>query len=253
MALKAFGLTNTVTIVPNSARSSRRANGLEEGECTFEVIGPPAQAAVLLEATYPLGSAHPYRPHLFMENQRLLFTPVGARLECTYAGLQFQFREIPVYELVIGMEESPIETHPKFLTIAGKPSAPVNGALFVDVETGAVTTSNTRGVFERFAPYVGGNLNDLAGVEAFLDPVVTYRQSFTTFSLPSISGFGEITTSLPGPGMPGNLGKRNWLYLGFTYRRRGDPDGTQSRIVYEVNKEWRLSGRNGWNSTIYGS
>ena len=255
MALKAFGQTYTVNIVAGTCRVARKSNGLEEGECTFEVVGDPLQAGLTLEAQRPLGGAHPYRSWLYMETQQIQYLPHGARAVCGYAGVQNQYLDRPVYECVMGMEESPIEVHPNFQTLAGKPSAPTNGALFLDPETGSITTNDLRGIFDRFRPFVksGGSTvkNPKAGIEAFLDPVATYRESFVSLSLPSASGFGTVVTSLPGPGLPGVLGRRNFLYLGYTWRRRGDPNGIQSRVLYEVNKEWRASGRNGWDTDVY--
>ncbi len=241
-------------IVAGSARATRKANGLEEAECTFEVTGAPGSAGQLLEATQPLGSRHPYKPHLFMESQQLIYQAAGARLVCTYAGVTFEWLERPTYELVIGMQESPIETHPDFEDFAGKPSAPLNGALFINPETGLKTTSNTIGVFDSFLPYLtGGARNSKAGVEAYLDPTVVYRESMVSYTLPSASGFGQISGDVPGPGFRGSLGRRNWLYVGYTYRRRGAPQGLQSQVIYEVSKEWRLSGRAGWDDDIYQS
>jgi hypothetical protein len=252
MALKAFGSTYTIQIVPNSCRVTRKPNGLEEGECTFEVTGDPATAGALIEAQRPLGSAHPYRWWLYMETMQLTYTPTGARAVCTYAGVELQWLDRPSYELIIGMEESPIETHPDFNLIGGRPSAPLNGALFVDAATGAITNSNARGVFDSFAPFLsGGAKNEKGGIESYLDPVVTYRESRVSYSAPSASGFGKVSSDVPGPGWRGSLGRRNWLFMGCSYRRRGDPGGVQSRVLYEINNEWRLSGRNGWDNDIY--
>lgn len=254
MALKAFGSVLTVNIVPGSARATRKANGLEEAECTFEAIGDPGAAGLALETAQPLGSRHPYKAHLFMESQQIQYQPTGARMICTYAGVTFEWLEKPTYELVIGMQESPIETHPNFEDFAGKPSAPLNGALFINPETGVKTTSNTIGVFDSFLPYLsGGARNDKAGIEAYLDPTVTYRESFVSYSLPSPSGFGRISGDVPGPGFRGNLGKRNWLNVGYTYRRRGAPQGAQNQVIYEIANEWRLSGRAGWDTDVYSS
>ena len=81
--------------------------------------------------------------------------------------------------------------------------------------------------------------------------MVTYRRSYVKDSLPSVSKIGDITGNIPGPGMPGSLGKRNWLYTGLNYRQRGDPSGQINQVIYEVSDEWRLSGRNGWDQDVY--
>jgi len=251
MAIKAFGTLYSVNIVAGSARMRREPNGLEQGECSFACAGDPASAGLALQAARPLGGTHPYNTRLWMEQQEIVYTADGAQAVCAYAGVQYENLEKPSYELIIGMEESPISTHPNFLTIAGTPASPANGALFVDPETGSVSTDNAAGVFDRFLPYVGGSLNAKAGIEAYLDPVVTYRESYVSYVLPSASGFGKIVSDVPGPGFRGSLGRRNWLYVGYTYRRRGDPGGATNRVVYEIAKEWKLSGRNGWDTQIY--
>jgi len=251
MAIKCFGEIYGVYIVAGSARTRRGTNGLEQGECTFACAGEPGAAGQYLQTARPLGGTHPYNTRLWMEQQEIVYTDSGAQAVCSYAGVLFENLEKPSYELVIGMEESPISTHPKFLTIAGKPSATANGALFIDPETGGVSVDDAAGVFDRFLPYVGGSLNDKAGIESYLDPVVTYRESYVSYALPSTLFFGEIMSDVPGPGFRGPLGRRNWLYVGYTYRRRGDPNGAVTRVVYEIAKEWKLSGRNGWDTDIY--
>lgn len=252
MALKAFGDVNQINIVANSARVTRKQNGLEEGECSFEVTGIPATAGEILQSFRPLGSSHPMKSYLYMETQILIYTPTGARLDCSYAGVTFEWLDRPTYELILGVQESPIETHPDFEDFAGSPSSPMNGALFVDPATGNITGDDARGIFDSFAPYLdGGGRNPKAGIEAFLDPVATYRESMVSYSLPNVSGFGQKVSDVPGPGFRGSLGNRNWLYTGFTYRRRGAPGGSPNQVIYEITKEWRLSGRAGWDADIY--
>lgn len=253
MAIKLFGAGLAVNIVAGSARVRRKENGLEEGECTFECRGDPAAAGNVLAGYCPLGSAHPYNGSIWMEQREIIYLDSGAQAVCSYAGVTYEWLDKPSYELILGMEEQPISAHPNFLAIAGKPSAPLHGALFVDPETGAPSTDDASAVFDRFLPYVSGALNPKGGIDSYLDPVVTYRESKVVYSLPSASGFGQIVSDVPGPGFKGSLGRRNWLYVGFTYQRRGDPNGTTGRLMYEVTKEWRLSGRNGCDTDIYGA
>lgn len=254
MAIKAFGSTYVARVVADSARVRQKRNGLLEGECTFEVVGEQSAAGAYLAAVVYIGGLHPYNPLLYLETREIIYTPIGARAVCSYVGVEVEFLERPSYELIIGMEESPIEVHPNFETLAGTPEAPANGAIFLDPESGLFSTDNATGLFDRFAPITsGGDKNPLGGVEAFLDPVVTYRESYVTRNLPSASGFGMIDENVPGPGFKGSLGARNWLYVGFTYQRRGNSDPNNFRVLYEVQKEWKLSGRNGWNEDIYAS
>jgi len=253
MAIKAFG-SAAVRVMPETARLTVRRNGLTEGECSYECNGEQTAAGLALAAALPIGSLHPYHTQVYLESRVLVYTPRGAIANCTYAGAEYEALDKPTYELIIGMEESPIEVHPNFEVIAGAPSVPVNGAIFLDPETGGISTDDATGVFDRFAPMLDATTkNPKGGIEAFLDPVVTYRQSYVTFTLPSASGFGDIDNDVPGPGFKGSLGLRTWLYVGFTYRRRGDTSSDGDRFVYEIQKEWKLSGRAGWDTDIYDS
>jgi hypothetical protein len=251
MAIQGYGGINQVRVMPDTARTSRKRNGLLEGECSFECLGAQAAAGAILDALLPLGGAHPYNLFIWMETKQIVYTAKGAQANCTYAGVEYQFLEVPTYELVIGVEEKPIETHPDFLTIAGKPSAPENGAIFLDPSTGFISANDLTGVFDRFAPYkADGNLNLKAGMEAFLDPVCTYRQSYVSASRPSAKKVGGIEKDVPGPGLA-SLGKRTWLYTGMNYKQRGNPSGQGNEVVYEVTNDWKLSGRRGWDEDIY--
>lgn len=249
MAIKVFGSVS-VRILADSARTRRKSNGLLEGECSFEAIGVQSSAGAVLRAAVRIGEAHPFNSAMWCEEQDITYTSKGAVLRATYAGAEYTSFDKPVYELVVGMQEAPIETHPEFESFAGSPGSALNGALFIDPETGAPSGAPTA-LFDRFLPYDDGDLNPKAGIESFLEPTVTYRESFVRNYLPSASGFGRVTNSVPGPGYPGSEGGRDWLYMGFTYQRRGDPTG--QGFVYEVSKEWRLSGRRGWDPDIYGN
>jgi hypothetical protein len=256
MALKLIGEHLTINILPETASMRQKRNGLDEGDCTFECCGNFVSAGATLLAAYPIGSLHPYLPHLYMESRQLVYTATSARMVCSYAGAQYVNLEKPVYELVIGMQEVEIEAHPNFKDFAGTPSSNprVNGAIWIDPETGSISTDDATGLFDRFAPQLGnGDKNPKGGVNSFLDPVVTYRESYVAQSLPSASGFGRIVSNVPGPGFKGSLGARNWLYVGFTYRRRGSPEENSNRLLYEVQKEWKLSGVKGWDTDIYGT
>lgn len=250
MAIQGYGSINSVRVMPETARTSRKRNGLLEGECSFECIGAPGAAGVILDAFLFLGAAHPYNASIWMETKQIVYTAKGAMAICTYAGVEFEYQDVPSYELIIGMEESPIETHPRFADFAGKPSAPVNGAIFLDPSTGFVSADDAVAVFDRFAPFVDGKLNSKAGIESFLDPVCTYRQSYVSATIPSQSGVGKIDNDVPGPGLS-KMGDRDWLYTGMNYRRRGNPNGQINEVIYEITKDWKLSGQRGWDRDIY--
>lgn len=191
----------------------------------------------------PLFSSNPLFGYLYMERRRLAIKSGRILIAGEYAGIPGG-TTTPIYELVIGVGEEPIETHPSFVdTIAGAPSGPLNGAIFVDFETGRLTTDDDKGVFDKFRPVLSGSKNTLAGVQAYLDAgQVSWRETYMSTARPSdISTVGNIQTP-PGP-VPFVGAGRNWLHAGITYQQRG--------IIFSVVDEWRASGRNGWNTLIY--
>jgi hypothetical protein len=138
-------------------------------------------------------------------------------------------------ELVSGTSEQPIETHPLFSDqIAGVPSNPLNGALFVD-ENGNKTTDDTKGIFKGFTA-----LSDYAGLNSFLCPSTVYRKTTPYGSFPgSVSDVGYISSAPVSGG-----GNRNWLLSSRTC--------SQSGGVFSVSEERMLSGPDGWDPIIYG-
>lgn len=191
----------------------------------------------------PLFSANPFFTYLYMERRRISIRNGRIVIAGEYAGIPGGFTT-PIYELVIGVGEEPIETHPEFVTdLAGAPSAPLNGAIFVDYETGKKSTDDAKGVFDKFRPVLDGNRNLLAGVTAYLDAgQVSWRETYMSTARPSdVSAVGSIQS--PAGPVPGIGSGRNWLYTGLTYQQRG--------IIFSVVREWRASGRNGWNTLIY--
>lgn len=248
-----FGQVGSLRILPETAEVTTKRNGLSEGSCSFEVTGDmrtTVSRAAFLAKLPVLGAVHPFVSFVWMDFRRLLFSPTCIRADCRYSGAEPGNYNVPQYELMIGMEEAPIETHPNFAAIAGIPSAPLNGAIFIDPASGQPGTDDDACVFDRFAPFVDGEPNPKAGIEAFLNPVATYTESYVTSALPSASGFGQRTSSVPGPGFPGSTGARDWLYMGYTYSRRGAPGGG-TNVLYEVKNEWRMSGLKGWDEDIY--
>jgi hypothetical protein len=163
------------------------------------------------------------------------------RVTYTYEGFLNSLPE-PVYSLSSSLSEEPIELHPDFQTFAGKPSAPLNGAVFVDPDTQKITTDDSRGVFREFMATLGGVANLKAGIESYLSPGATWQEIYFSTSRPTdLGSLGEID-SPSGPNPTIGSG-RNWLYSGADYTRRGG--------IYEIRKTWMLSGRTGWDADIY--
>ena len=152
----------------------------------------------------------------------------------------------------------PIDTHPTF----GSGNAfPVDGWA---VNFGA--QFNPDGSFKKFPPkieQVDANLNIFeidnpkAGVESYLEPSVTFEQSkiFAKASKNELNkhckNIGKIDsdffkgTGIPKPPTPmGDNGKpRNWLLISAVYEDIGKGG--------KVTKVWQMSGRRGWDETVY--
>lgn len=213
--------------------------GLSTGSATFtynlvgaESVGPMPRPNG--------GDAHPKVAWLLCEKRNLTWGPGLATIQCEFAGLDPDAEDDtePVFELNIGSGEVPIQLHPAFVTdLGGSPSAPLNGAIWVDSQ-GRATADDDVGIFERFAI-----TSDLKGVESFFDSNnVTWRMRYTSRYRPTDGGtVASIDTPQGDPPSFGN--DRNWLYSGMTYSQRAG--------VFSVSKEWRLSLRGGWNALIY--
>jgi len=146
----------------------------------------------------------------------------------------------PTYELSGSLDQQPIETHPNFSDIAGTPSDPANGAVFIDPSTGEITEEGDLGVFREFKSTLGGSPNPKAGVDSYMDPGATWTEISFSLTQPSLGSLGDISSPAgPNPSMGG----RNWLFWEVNSRRRGH--------IIEVRKTWKLSGRGGWDTDIY--
>ena len=169
-------------------------------------------------------------------------TPGFWSVTYTFEGYLFEAPE-PVYELTGGLDQEPIESHPNFIsTIAGTPSAPLNGAVFIAPSTGLPTEDDEQGVFREFRANIGGGLNPKAGIESYLVPGAEWKMvEFTATKPTELRNLGTIDA--PTGGNP-NLSGRNWLLWSQTYTKRG--------FIYQVTTTWKLSGRNGWDTEIYG-
>jgi hypothetical protein len=170
--------------------------------------------------TYPsLFESHPTYPWLHLEKQKVDFTPGYVVVTSGYAGIAGgQSETTHIYELCLGLGEEPIETHPKFQSeIAGSPSSPLNGAIFIDFETGKKTMDDNRGVFDRFQNTLDGVRNTFAGISAYLDLAqITWRERYVTNTRPSDGSDIGYKDTPSGPA-PSVVAHAYWLYAGLTY------------------------------------
>jgi len=168
-------------------------------------------------------------------------TPGFWTITYTYEGFLIEPPE-PVYELMGSLDQEPIQAHPDFTTvIGGKPSEPLNGAVFVAPSTGLPTTDDNEGVFREFKSTIDGEVNPKGGIESYLVPGAEWKVTeFSTSRPPGLRNLGKIDSpDGPQPSLEG----RNWLMWAQSYTRRGH--------IYQITSTWKLSGRNGWDSDIY--
>lgn len=181
------------------------------------------------------GNAHPLWTYLDCDKVSISQTEHGWEAEANFFGVTGSPE--PIYEVDHSTSEEPIETHKDFRTqLGGTPTNRLNGAKFD-------TDANGAG-FIGFTDFK--NDTDLAdawrGIRSYLSPGVVWRKNYVTKTLPS--DFGDVGSIDVPEGNPPQLPTgRNWLYLGLVWEQRG--------ITYSVKKEWRASGRRGWNPKIY--
>lgn len=264
MALNLYGSTE-VRLLPGTATARKKKVGLTEAEAVYEVMTATGDYSDLPD----IGDEHPHAEGCYLESRELTWEPGLVRARCVYAGAEDADLDRPIYELQIGVQEEPIETHPRFVAnIGGTPSAPLNGAIFVD-GNGAVTFSDDGGTFAGWwATYRAGNppagavvSSTFRGIEAYLETSnVTYRQSYISKTLPpSTMALLDIVENgaMPGLARGMSFGTRNWLYMGAQIRERGrkalnsNSAWDEQNVIYEISRDWRLSAKGGWNSTIY--
>jgi hypothetical protein len=182
------------------------------------------------------GQAHPLWFFLNCDKFTISVEDNGWNCDATFFGVYGVPQ--PIYDLDLSTAEEPIETHPNFrTTIAGKPGAALHGAQFSAGGDDAGTFLGFNGPFANDT-----ERDEWMGIRSYLSPGAVWRKTLVTGTRPSdLSDVGGIDTP---EGSPPTIGSgRNWLYAGLTYEQKG--------LVFTTRKEWRLSGRRGWNATIY--
>jgi hypothetical protein len=171
-----------------------------------------------------------------------------------------QVTDEEIFTLEVSTTTEPIDTHPDFATkIGGSKAKPIHQAIF-----------NADGTFEKFPlkylksqdgdigalnakgkPANFGDQNRMAGVDSYLESSAVWTKSFKSDKTPTIEGLGKIMT--PDGGAPTPAG-RNWLYTGFSASFTSPAKGERrKKTIGTIKKEWRLSGRRGWDKDIYGN
>jgi hypothetical protein len=177
----------------------------------------------------------------------------------------------------------PIETHPNFeKKIGGKPSKPLNGAIFIDPATNSPTSDDGKGIFSEFSTYADfeyppssglGKMkekNRFAGVKNFYNPGVAMKGEFFTKDLATadkvIGSVGKSSASGNFGGIDlipawakaavvsalkpytvelvgGKLLQRNFLLSSASVEAYG--------VVYKINYDLVMGGALGWIEEIY--
>ncbi len=204
----------------------------------------------LMTLTPANGSAHPDYDWLKLET---VAASDGEgdwlKLDCEYAGIDASLENAdpndppqPVYTLDLALSEEPLETHPRYVdaldeddlqeavTKAKSPARDSDGEL-VEVDTTGWSS-------EQVELY-----NSLRrGFDKFRDPKVTWTMEWVSDARPgNLNDIGEIDNPAGNP--PAVAAGRNWLFSGLTSVERA--------ASFENTKVWELSGRGGWDTTIY--
>lgn len=237
MASTLYG--NDGLVLSHAGELTADKNGLWTGACVFKM---PAGRVDLIPA---IGSVHPYANFCVAERFRLSFSAGLWVCSVEYVGGNVGESE-PQYELSPGTGQEDIETHPDFVSVlAGKPSAPLHGAVFLD-KFDNVSTDDTLGIamFDRFSSHLeGGSLNPYAKIDAYLCQNNTvWTKTWTRNSPPPSTGIRIATPDGPNPDYGG---ASNWLAMPVAYTKRGN--------VYSCTARWLASGPRAWNPNIYPS
>lgn len=151
-------------------------------------------------------------------------------------------------ELDFSMKEEPIQSHPNFATDGGISTLYGYNETLKEFSINVPDDSILSDVQTTDNNGKGGD-NPLYGCTSFLSMTATFRRNETVSDLADIEGlFDDIgKISMPEselitiPEVP----TRNWLKLA--------PKVTSRANVFEVSRQWMMSGAGGWNSKIYGA
>lgn len=227
--LEYYGFRNGPLIVSHEGTLNTDRYGLDSATCEWKCQMERYDLAP------QLNSQHPRWSWLYMEKRHVSIDPGFAVIVGEYCGITGG-RTPSVFEATYGGTEEAIQTHQDFSdTIAGTASSPLNGAIFVDIENpDQISTNNDRAVFTEFR-----SGHALSGTTSFFNPQVILRENWVSTSPVSGINIGKISSPPFGIAIDGN-----WLFTGATFQQRGR--------VYFNSREWRSSGRRGWNVLLYG-
>jgi hypothetical protein len=225
------GISDAMLLKQTEAEITSAKSGATVMSVSFITSKANGYALAISETSYQIGDRNPDISTLKLANKSFKFKEAYCLMTLVYEGVLSENIPDPVYELVRGTSQEPIETHPDFLTFAGKHLAEVNGAVF-DPETSA---------FVHFAGQgntTNATAEKLKGLSAYLVPSAVIR--CTQMVKFASADMGSIETP---PNAPSISGGKNWLKTSVSYRTLGD--------WVEVTEEWTSSGKKGWLPEIY--
>jgi len=175
------------------------------------------------------GQLHPFDYRLTGYRRRLTRLANGkCNVTIGYIGLASEPTAAYI-EYPGGSGQEPIETHPDFVSFAGTPENPLNGAQFEDT-----------GEFIGFASE--DNQQELNGTRSYIVPSVLVNLTYYTHYVPNVSRIGKPWTGyIPDLIKPPNV--RDWLLIGMPYKKLGN--------LFQVSQQILGSGPNGWNRNVY--
>ncbi len=186
-----------------------------------------------------IGASHPDEPAASAHHMDFEFMSNG-RVEATvhYHGIASDMGDEsrPTIDYPGGVDQLPIELHPKFLEFAGTPENPKNGAVWVDIETGRQVNAGTTYEYAEFSKFNDPENNFFRTEFYFVSRPMVYRTHWSR-RRPSLKKAMTVVSSIPGFTNPPGI--VDWLIMDTPYRKVGD--------MYQVTTQYKGSPEPGWS------
>lgn len=235
-----FGNTGLVLADPGTLETDY--TGLVQISSVWKcpIDGNPGLAVGRMPKLY---AKHPLYPFLELSHRSVALEGAWAVATCRYGGFQGSEFTPPVYEMSVSLSQLSIQLHPKFTTLAGKPTDPKNGSLWVSLVTGRGLPPGEKADSDEGWKFAGWSVDsEFAGETEYLCPIVTWRETINRKrGWVAVSSAGKIDTPR---GRYPRLSGGNWLNMGTSMTIHG--------AAVQATTEWRHSRPGGkWNAKIY--
>ena len=228
--------TGTITRQPNSQFTSNR-----DGSCTLIETYKGNFADLLTSSLTVTGSGNVEFTTLIVWSSKITQNQAGIGTLVVESRGALGSLPDPEYTLDRATHNEPLATHPLWTTqIAGTPASPLNGAIFVDPITGALSTATTA----VFKGWTTGSIFE--GVEDYLLAGSTYTISYADTSPPDLTGVGQIVDGGPDEAPDAPDGSY-WIFTGASSTQHGN--------IYRIQETYLLTGGTNTAATtiLYGS